>query len=107
MTAAAPLWLLNACGALDFLHSEHPKTMGTVAAILITVGSLPALPGISAVAGGTVLASHAVQAAGAIAVGVGNWMRSSQVSAAQRQREVEEHERPAALPERASSGGQR
>ncbi|KAI0027608.1 hypothetical protein K488DRAFT_60992 [Vararia minispora EC-137] len=84
-TASAPLWLLNACGALDFLNSEHPKAMSTIAAVLITVGSLPALPGLSAVAGGTVLTSHAIQAAGAIAVGVGNWLKSSQDAAARQQ----------------------
>lgn len=80
--AQAPLWLLNACSALDFLTSEHPKVMTTLSAVLITVGSLPALPGISTAAGGTILASHAVQAAGAIAVGVGNWLKSAQDSAA-------------------------
>lgn len=52
--------------------------MSTLAAVLLTVGSLPALPGVSAAAGGTILASHAVQAAGAIAVGVGNWLRATQ-----------------------------
>lgn len=54
--------------------------MGTVAAVLITVGSLPALPGFAAAAGGTFLASHAFQAAGAIALGVGNWLRATQES---------------------------
>ncbi|KAI0246331.1 hypothetical protein BJV78DRAFT_1135398, partial [Lactifluus subvellereus] len=76
--AQAPIWLLNACNALDFLHTEHPKVMSTLAAVLLTVGSLPALPAISAGAGGTILASHAVQAAGAIAVGVGNWLKATQ-----------------------------
>jgi hypothetical protein len=80
--AQAPLWLLNACNALDFLHTEHPKVMSTVAAVLLTVGSLPTLPGITAGAGGAILASHAVQAAGAIAVGVGSWLKAAQDSAA-------------------------
>lgn len=79
--AQAPLWLLNACSALDFLTSEHPKVMTTLSAVLITVGSLPALPALSGAAGGTILASHAVQAAGAIAVGVGNWLKAAQDSA--------------------------
>ncbi|KAA1466821.1 hypothetical protein DENSPDRAFT_856388 [Dentipellis sp. KUC8613] len=78
----APVWLLNACNALDFLSTEHPKAMTAVSAILITVGSLPALPGITAGAGGAILASHAVQAAGAIAVGVGNWLKAAQDAAA-------------------------
>ncbi len=80
--AHAPLWLLNACNALDFLTTEHPKVMTTLSAVLITVGTLPALPGVSAGAGGAILASHAVQAAGAIAVGVGHWLKSAQDSAA-------------------------
>jgi hypothetical protein len=80
--AQAPIWLLNACNALDFLHTEHPKTMSTLAAVLLTVGSLPALPGISAGVGGTLLASQAVQAAGAIAIGVGTWLKAAQDSAA-------------------------
>ncbi|KAH8986595.1 hypothetical protein EDB92DRAFT_1936180 [Lactarius akahatsu] len=80
--AQAPLWLLNATNALEFLTSEHPKVMTTLSAVLITVGSLPALPGLSTAAGGTLLASHAVQAAGAIAVGVGNWLKAAQDSAA-------------------------
>jgi hypothetical protein len=54
--------------------------MSTLSAVLITVGTLPSLPGISAGAGGAILASHAVQAAGAIAVGVGHWLKSSQDS---------------------------
>jgi hypothetical protein len=80
--AQAPIWLLNACNALDFLTTEHPKVMTTLSAVLITVGSLPALPGLSAGAGGAILASHAVQAAGAIAVGVGHWLKSAQDSTA-------------------------
>jgi hypothetical protein len=82
--AHAPLWMLNACNALDFLTTEHPKVMSTLSAVLITVGSLPVIPGLPAAAGGTILASHAVQAAGAIAVGVGNWLKSAQDSAAAR-----------------------
>jgi hypothetical protein len=56
--------------------------MTTLSAVLITVGSLPALPGVTAGAGGAILASHAVQAAGALAVGVGQWLKSAQDSAA-------------------------
>lgn len=80
--AQAPVWLLNACNALDFLTTEHPKVMSTLSAVLITVGTLPSLPGLSAGAGGAILASHAVQAAGAIAVGVGQWLKSAQDSTA-------------------------
>lgn len=68
---------MNACTALDFLTSEHPKAMTLISAILITVGSLPAIPAITAGAGGAVLASGAAQAIGAIAVGIGQALGSS------------------------------
>jgi len=74
----APVWLLNACQALEFLNTEHPKVMTTLSAILITVGSIPAIPAISAGAGGAVLASGAAHAVGAIAVGVGSWLKTQQ-----------------------------
>jgi hypothetical protein len=67
----APLWLLNACTALEYITSEHPKAMSVISAILITAGSIPALPAISAGAGGAVLASGAAHAIGAIAIGLG------------------------------------
>jgi flagellar biosynthesis component FlhA len=67
---------VNACQALDFLTSEHPKVMSAMSAILITVGAIPSLPAVSAGAGGALLASHAIQAAGAIAVGVGQALKA-------------------------------
>lgn len=70
-TTEAPLWLLNACSALEYITNEHPKTMSIISAILITAGSIPAIPAISAGAGGAVLASGAAHAIGAIAVGLG------------------------------------
>ncbi|KAJ3563103.1 hypothetical protein NP233_g9160 [Leucocoprinus birnbaumii] len=73
----APVWLLNACNALDFITSEHPKAMSVISAILITVGSIPAIPAISAGAGGAVLASGAAHAVGAIAVGLGQALSMS------------------------------
>lgn len=76
-TTQAPLWLLNACSALDFITSEHPKAMSVLSAILITVGSIPAIPAISAGAGGAVLASGAAHAVGAIAVGLGQALSMS------------------------------
>ncbi|KAF9789581.1 hypothetical protein BJ322DRAFT_1043107 [Thelephora terrestris] len=80
-----PTWLLNATSALDFMTTEHPKVMTTLSAILITVGTLPAIPALAGGAGGAFLASHAVQAAGAIAVGLGNLLKAAQDNAAQRQ----------------------
>jgi flagellar biosynthesis component FlhA len=73
----APTWLLNACQALEYLTSEHPKVMSTISAILITVGSIPALPAVAAGAGGAVLASAGAHAAGAIAVGVGSLLQGA------------------------------
>ncbi|TEB33712.1 hypothetical protein FA13DRAFT_1729989 [Coprinellus micaceus] len=69
--AKAPVWLLNAVNALDFLTGEHPKAVSVLSAILITVGSIPAIPAISAGAGGAILASGAAHAIGAVAVGLG------------------------------------
>ncbi|KAG1853164.1 hypothetical protein DFJ58DRAFT_396825 [Suillus subalutaceus] len=71
----APTWLLNACNALNFLTAEHPRAMTTLSAVLITAGTLPAIPAIS---GGTLLASGVAQAVGAIAVGVGNLLKAQQ-----------------------------
>ncbi|KAG6908800.1 hypothetical protein DXG01_003247 [Tephrocybe rancida] len=67
----APIWLLNACTALEYITSEHPKAMSIISAILITAGSIPAIPAIASGAGGAVLASGAAHAIGAIAVGLG------------------------------------
>lgn len=72
-----PIWLLNACAALDYITSEHPKAMSIISAILITAGSIPAIPAIAAGAGGAVLASGAVQAVGAIAVGLGQALNNT------------------------------
>jgi len=84
-----PTWLLNAANALDFLTVEHPKAMTTLSAVLITVGSLPSIPVLAGGAGGAFLASHAIQAAGAIAVGLGNLLKTAQDSAAQRQQTID------------------
>ncbi|KAF8811908.1 hypothetical protein BYT27DRAFT_7133669 [Phlegmacium glaucopus] len=72
-----PIWLLNACTALDYITSEHPKTMSIISAILITAGSIPAIPAIAAGAGGVVLASSAVQAVGVLAVGLGQVLNTT------------------------------
>ena len=72
-----PVWLLNACSALDYITSEHPKAMSIISAILITAGSIPAIPAIAAGAGGAVLASGAAQAAGAIAIGLGQVLNTT------------------------------
>ncbi|KAJ6626913.1 hypothetical protein B0H10DRAFT_1997165 [Mycena sp. CBHHK59/15] len=77
-TVRAPAWLLNAATALDFLQNEHPKVMSTLSAILIVAGTIPSLPVISAGAGGAVLASSTAHAVGALAVGIGSWLKTQQ-----------------------------
>ncbi|KAJ7655308.1 hypothetical protein DFH06DRAFT_992839 [Mycena polygramma] len=77
-TVRAPAWLLNAATALDFLQGEHPRVMTTLSAVLIVVGTIPALPAISAGAGGALLASSTAHAVGAIAVSIGTWMKTQQ-----------------------------
>ncbi|KAJ7151541.1 hypothetical protein C8R46DRAFT_487057 [Mycena filopes] len=72
----APAWLLNATTALDFLHNEHPRVMTTLSAILIVAGTIPSLPIITAGAGGAILASSTAHAVGAIAVGLGSWIKT-------------------------------
>ncbi|KAL5479074.1 hypothetical protein ACEPAI_2362 [Sanghuangporus weigelae] len=74
--AKAPAWLVNACSALEFLTVENPKVMSAMSAILITVGSIPSIPAISAGAGGALLASGAMQAAGAVAIGIGQCLKA-------------------------------
>ncbi|KAI0705972.1 hypothetical protein C8T65DRAFT_708875 [Cerioporus squamosus] len=71
-----PTWLINACQSLEFLTNEHPKVMTALSAVLITVGSLPALPAISAGAGGAFLASSTAHAIGSLAVGLGTILQA-------------------------------
>ncbi|KAF8957653.1 hypothetical protein BDZ97DRAFT_99836 [Flammula alnicola] len=89
-TTQAPAWLLNACTALEFITSEHPKAMSIISAILITAGSIPAIPVIAAGAGGAVLSSGAAHAIGAIAVGVGQAL-SAGVANGQKKQEAGAH----------------
>ncbi|KAF8909643.1 hypothetical protein CPB84DRAFT_1765087 [Gymnopilus junonius] len=76
-TTQVPAWLLNACTALEYITGEHPKAMSIISAILITAGSIPAIPAIAAGAGGAVLASSTAHAIGAIAVGMGQALGAS------------------------------
>lgn len=70
----APLWLIESCIALEELMSEYPKTMSMIAAALITIGAIPALPAVSAGAAGTVLASGAAHTIGSVAVAIGTML---------------------------------
>ncbi|OJT11099.1 hypothetical protein TRAPUB_12383 [Trametes pubescens] len=71
-----PAWLVSACQSLEFLTNEHPKVMTAVSAVLITVGSLPALPALTAGAGGAFLASSTAHALGSLAVGLGTLLQA-------------------------------
>ncbi|KAF9476902.1 hypothetical protein BDN70DRAFT_881821 [Pholiota conissans] len=86
-TTQAPAWLLNACTALEYITNEHPKAMSIISAILITAGSIPAMPAIAAGAGGAVLSSGAAHAIGAIVVGVGEVIGAGVVNAQKKQQE--------------------
>lgn len=85
-TARAPAWLINACSTLEVLAdslttnengggSNAPRIMSAMSAVLVTVGAIPALPGVAAGAGGAFLASGVVQAAGAVCMGVGHALK--------------------------------
>ncbi|KZT25097.1 hypothetical protein NEOLEDRAFT_1134333 [Neolentinus lepideus HHB14362 ss-1] len=74
----APLWLFMACDVLESLSQGYPNAMTALSAVLIIAGSIPAIPAVTTGAAGTLLASHAVQAAGAAAVSLGTWLRTKQ-----------------------------
>ena len=67
--------LLRLRNTLDYLIAKHPKVVSTVSTVLIAVGGIILLPGISACASGTILAHPAVTVAGTIAVVVGKWLK--------------------------------
>jgi hypothetical protein len=67
---------------LDYLIAKHPKVMSIVSNVLIIAGGVVLLPGFPTWASGTILAHPAVTVSGAIAVGVGKWLRSALNSAA-------------------------
>lgn len=87
----APAWLLNACSALESITSDYPQAMNIISAILITAGSIPSIPAITAGAGGAILASHTAQAIGAVAVGIGQAL-SSQAKVQQGKAKDEGHQ---------------
>jgi len=72
---------LGPCNALGYLIAKHPKTMSNVSTVLITVGSIALLPGLTTMAAGTIFAHPAVTVAGAIAVAVGKWLKAAVQSA--------------------------
>jgi len=77
----APLGLQN---AFDNFIIKHRKVVSTVSTVLITVGGVVLLPGLSACVSGTILAHPGVTVAGGIAIVVGKWLRSALDSATAR-----------------------
>jgi hypothetical protein len=72
---------LGPCNALGYLIVKHPKVMSNISTVLITVGSIALLPGVTAMAAGTIFAHPAMTVAGAIAVAVGKWLKVAVESA--------------------------
>lgn len=66
--AQVPIWLLNASEALFAVINEPLTVTSVLAAVLITIGSIPAIPVVSA--------GPTVQVAGYLAVAVGTRMRN-------------------------------
>ena len=70
----APMWLLQVCHVLDNASPDSQGVMTILSAILITVGSIPALPAVQSGAAGVFLASGAAQTIGSILTGFGAWL---------------------------------
>jgi len=79
-----PLWLVCARRALDRLIVKCSKVLSAVSTVLITAGNILLLPGVSACIGGVIFGPYAVQAAGSVAVAVGNWLKDAVDSAVAR-----------------------
>ena len=60
---------------------KHPKIVSAISTVLITVGGILLLPGVSACIGSRIFPPHAVKAAGAIGVTVGRWLKGAVDSA--------------------------
>lgn len=54
--------------------------MDVISAVLITVGSIPTIPAVSAGAAGAVLAGETAKLVGAVAVGIGGWLKEGSSS---------------------------
>jgi len=73
-----PDWLLGFKDAFDHVFQANPNTTAAVSALLMALGTIPALPLAGTAAGGTILTSGAVQAAGTVAMAVGTWLGGKQ-----------------------------
>lgn len=77
LIAQVPAWLLAASEAIFAMTPDSGGAMSILAAVLITVGSIPALPGVAAGSTATAL--------GAAAVGLGTILRERAITAADNQ----------------------
>ena len=77
LVAQVPVWLLAASEAIFAMTPDSSGAMSILAAVLITVGSIPALPGVAAGSTATAL--------GAAAVGLGTILRERAIAAADNQ----------------------
>ena len=77
LIAQVPVWLLAASEAIFAMTPDSNGAMSILAAVLITVGSIPALPGVAAGSTATAL--------GAAAVGLGTILRERAIAAADKE----------------------
>lgn len=73
-----PEWLVILLESLKGLSSEYPVLMSAASAILISMGSIPSLPVVTAGAAGAFLASGTAQTLGPLAVGLGTLISAQQ-----------------------------
>jgi len=83
-TTEADRWPVCARRALDRLIVKCSKVLSAFSTVLVTVGNVLLLPGVSACVGGAIFGPCAVQAAGSVAVAVGNWLKDAVDSAVAR-----------------------
>ena len=68
------LYLLKVTKALDLLP-DRTRVMSTMSGILVALGSIPEIDAVKDGAMGEFLASETARTAGAVAKGVGHWMK--------------------------------
>jgi hypothetical protein len=69
-----PPWLSLVVESLKDLNSEYPLLMDAASAILVVLGSIPAIPAIAAGGAGPLLAGTAAKVLGSMAVSAGTFM---------------------------------
>ena len=85
MVDSPPLCLRHARRVLISFVTKRRKVVSTISTVLVTVGGIVSLPGVSEIIGGAMFTPYVVRAAGAIAVAVGKWLKAAVDSAAANQ----------------------